>query len=60
MLSEKYRTSKRSLKQNKTASRMMETAVQTTADAAKWIALMKQYVNPVELTAETSMIALEK
>ncbi len=31
---------------------MMEAAVQTAADAEKWIALMKQYVNPVELTAE--------
>ena len=30
----------------------MEAAVQTAADAEKWIALMKQYVNPVELTAE--------
>ncbi len=27
-------------------------AGQTAADAEKWIALMKQYVNPVELTAE--------
>ena len=33
-------------------------AVQTAADAEKWIALMKQYVNPVELTAELLNLSL--
>ena len=36
------------------------TAVQTAADAEKWIALMKQYVNPVELTAELLNTLIEK
>ena len=35
-------------------------AVQTAADAEKWIALMKQYVNPVELTAELLNTLIEK
>lgn len=39
---------------------MMEAAVQTAADAEKWIALMKQYVNPVELTAELLNTLIEK
>ena len=38
----------------------MEAAVQTAADAEKWIALMKQYVNPVELTAELLNTLIEK
>ncbi|MFZ2924681.1 MAG: DUF4368 domain-containing protein, partial [Gemmiger qucibialis] len=38
----------------------MEAAVQTAADAEKWIALMKQYVNPVELTADLLNTLIEK
>ncbi len=38
----------------------MGAAVQTAADAEKWIALMKQYVNPVELTAELLNTLIEK
>ena len=38
----------------------MEAAVQTAADAEKWIALMKQYVNPAELTAELLNTLIEK
>ena len=33
----------------------MEAAVQTAADAEKWIALMKQYVNPVEPVSYTHL-----
>ncbi len=33
---------------------------QTTADAEKWIALIKQYANPTELTAEMLNTLIEK
>ena len=38
----------------------MTTASQTAADAEKWIELMKQYVNPTELTAELLNTLIEK
>ena len=38
----------------------METAAQTAVDAEKWIGLMKQYVNPTELTAELLNTLIEK
>ena len=62
MLSEKYQNEqKRSLKQKiRQLHETMEAAVQTAADAEKWIALMKQYVNPVELTAELLNTLIEK
>ena len=37
-----------------------ETAAQTAVDAEKWIGLMKQYVNPTELTAELLNTLIEK
>ncbi len=52
---------KRSLKQKiRQLHETMEAAVQTAADAEKWIALMKRYVNPVELTAELLNTLIEK
>ena len=38
----------------------MEVAAQTAVDAEKWIGLMKQYVNPTELTAELLNTLIEK
>ena len=38
----------------------MEAADQTAVDAEKWIGLMKQYVNPTELTAELLNTLIEK
>lgn len=38
----------------------MEAAAQTAVDAEKWIGLMKQYVNPTELTAELLNTLIEK
>ena len=38
----------------------MEVAAQTAVDAEKWIGLMKQYVNPTELTSELLNTLIEK
>lgn len=38
----------------------MEAAVQTAVDVEKWVELMKQYVNPTELTAELLNTLIEK
>ena len=38
----------------------MEAATQTAVDAEKWIGLMKQYVNPTELTAELLNTLIEQ
>ncbi len=55
------RTSKKKLETKiRQLHETMEAAVQTAADAEKWIALMKQYVNPVELTAELLNTLIEK
>ena len=46
MLSEKYQNEQKELETKiRQLHEMMEAAVQTAADAEKWIALMKQYVN---------------
>ena len=61
MLSEKYQNEQKELEiKIRQLHETMEAAVQTAADAEKWIALMKQYVNPVELTAELLNTLIEK
>ena len=41
-------------------TRRWRAAAQTAVDAEKWIGLMKQYVNPTELTAELLNTLIEK
>jgi site-specific DNA recombinase len=61
MLSEKYQNEQKELEAKiRQFHETMEAAVQTATDAEKWIALMKQYVNPVELTAELLNTLIEK
>ena len=61
MLSEKYQNEQKELETKiRQLHETMEAAVQTAADAERWIALMKQYVNPVELTAELLNTLIEK
>ena len=38
----------------------MEAVAQTAVDAEKWVGLMRQYVNPTELTAELLNTLIEK
>ena len=53
MLYEKYQNEQKELETKiRQLHEMMEAAVQTAADAEKWIALMKQYVNPVDEALE--------
>ena len=61
MLSEKYQGEQRELDTKiERLHEAMETAAQTAVDAEKWIGLMKQYVNPTELTAELLNTLIEK
>ncbi len=61
MLSEKYQNEQKELETKiRQLHETMEAVVQTATDAGKWIALMKQYVNPVELTAELLNTLIEK
>lgn len=61
MLSEKYQNEQKELETKiRQLHETIEAAVQTATDAEKWIALMKQYVNPVELTAELLNTLIEK
>jgi site-specific DNA recombinase len=61
MLSEKYQNEQKELETKiRQLHETMEAAVQTAADVEKWIALMKQYVNSVELTAELLNTLIEK
>ena len=61
MLSEKYQGEQRELDVKiERPHEAMETAAQTAVDAEKWIGLMKQYVNPTELTAELLNTLIEK
>ena len=61
MLSEKYQGEQRELDAKiKRLHEAMEVAAQTAVDAEKWIGLMKQYVNPTELTAELLNTLIEK
>ena len=55
MLSEKYQNEQKELETKiRQLHETMEAAVQTAADAEKWIALMKQYVNPCGADRRTS------
>ena len=61
MLSEKYQGEQRELDAKiERLHEAMEAAAQTAVDAEKWIGLMKQYVNPTELTAELLNTLIEK
>ena len=61
MLSEKYQGEHRELDAKiERFHEAMEAAVQTEIDAEKCIGLMKQYVNPAELTAELLNALIEK
>ena len=61
MLSEKYQGEQRELDAKiERLHEAMEVAAQTAVDAEKWIGLMKQYVNPTELTAELLNTLIEK
>ena len=52
MLSEKYQGEQRELDAKLNGfTKRWTAAAQTAVDAEKWIGLMKQYVNPTELTA---------
>lgn len=52
MLSEKYQGEQKELDEKiQQLHEAMESAAQTAVDAEKWVGLMKQYVNPTELTA---------
>ena len=61
MLSQKYQTEQQDLveKINRLKTELASEK-QTTANAEKWIALIKQYANPTELTAEMLNTLIEK
>ena len=61
MLSEKYQGEQKELDEKiQQLHEAMEAAAQSTVDAEKWVGLMKQYVNPTELTAELLNTLIEK
>ena len=61
MLSEKYQGEQKELDEKiQQLHEAMESAAQTAVDAEKWVGLMKQYVNPTELTAELLNTLIEK
>ena len=61
MLSEKYQSEQRELDEKiRQLHKAMESAAQTAVDAEKWVGLMKQYVNPTELTAELLNTLIKK
>ena len=61
MLSEKYQGEQRELDAKiHQLQEAIEVATQTAIDAEKWVGLMKQYVNPTELTAELLNTLIEK
>ena len=61
MLSEKYQDEQKELDaKTERLHEAMEAAAQTAVDAEKWIGLMKQYVNPTELTAKLLNTLIEK
>ena len=61
MLSEKYQGEQKELDEKiRQLHEAMEAAAQTAVDAEKWVGLMKQYVNPAELTAELLNTLIEK
>ena len=61
MLSEKYQGEQKEVDERiRQINEAMEAAAQTAVDAEKWVGLMKQYVNPTELTAELLNTLIEK
>lgn len=61
MLSEKYQREQTELDEKiQRLQETMEAAAQTAVDAEKWAGLIKQYVNPIELTAELVNTLIEK
>ena len=61
MLSDRYQNEQRELDEKITNLHgVMEADVQTATDAEKWVALIKQYTNPTELTAELLNTLIEK
>ena len=61
MLSEKYQGEQKELVAKiQQLHEAMEAAAQTAVDAEKWVGLMKQYVNPTELTIELLNTLIEK
>ena len=61
MLSEKYQGEQKELDEKiQQLHEAMEAAAQTAVDAEKWVELMRQYVNPTELTAELLNTLIEK
>lgn len=61
MLSEKYQDEQEKLDEKiRELHEAMDATAQTAADAEKWVSLMKQYINPTELTAELLNTLIEK
>ena len=61
MLSQKYQSEQQELVEKiEKLKAELATEKQTTADAEKWIALIKQYSNPTELTAEMLNTLIER
>ena len=61
MLSEKYQGEQKELDEKiQQLHEAMEAVAQTAVDAEKWVGLMRQYVNPTELTAELLNTLIEK
>ena len=61
MLSQKYQAEQQELVEKIDRLKTeLASEKQTTADAEKWIALIKQYSNPTELTAEMLNTLIEK
>ena len=61
MLSQKYQSEQQSLTEQIVALQAQLTAQeQTTADAEKWVKLIRQYTDPTELTAELLNTLIEK
>lgn len=61
MLSQKYQTEQQALTEQIVALQAQLTAQeQTTADAEKWVKLIRQYTDPTELTAELLNTLIEK
>ena len=61
MLSQKYQTEQQELSEKIDKLKAeLSAEQQTTVDAEKWIALIKQYANPTELTAELLNTLIEK
>ncbi len=61
MLSDKYQTEQETLAQTiDSLQQQLAQDMQDSADAEKWIALIKQYKTPTELTAELLNALIEK